>query len=127
VACVAPAPDAVAAPAAKKPSNEMPAGPHLTTGIHGVSTVDGSSVTPGDSAPKYPTQLRVANIQGSVVARFIIRQNGSVDPKSITIVKSTHDLFAASVRTWLESARFNSNQGGDKSPVTMPFVFSLSP
>jgi TonB family protein len=165
-ACVAPAPDVVAAPAApptdKRITNgssdqtmppserrvrqlvqlpfvfadttaakrtvEIPPRPHPATGSPSVATSAGSGVTfAGDSSPKYPALLRRANIEGSVIVRFVIRDDGSVDPESIEIVKSTHDLFTNSVRTWLDGARFTSHQAGRSSPVTMPFVFSLSP
>jgi TonB family protein len=79
--------------------------------------------------PEYPVQLRTANIQGQVTARFVVRADGRVDTATFEIVKSSHDLFTNSVREALKTFRFSPATIKGKPVdwlVTMPFVFSLS-
>jgi TonB family protein len=47
-------------------------------------------------ARHYPPMLREAGIEGSVMVRFRIRADGSVDTRSVEVMEATHDLFAAS-------------------------------
>jgi TonB family protein len=79
--------------------------------------------------PKYPVQLRIANIEGRVVARFVVRANGEVDTTTFVIVSSSHDLFSNSVREGVKTLHFSpATVKGNPVDwlVTMPFVFSLS-
>ena len=82
-----------------------------------------------DLPPKYPNQLRAANIEGQVLARFTVRENGTVDSNSIVILKADHPLFANAVRGALETSHFSpaTIKGRPVDWVmTMPFIFSLS-
>lgn len=71
-------------------------------------------------APRYPELLRSAEIEGAVIARFAYDASGGVDPSSVTIVTSTHDLLTKSVRTALASWR-----GAPGTSAQVPFVFVL--
>lgn len=62
--------------------------------------------SPGNGAPDYPAMLRAAAIEGQVLVRFIVDADGRVERSSIEIVRSTHTLFAESVRRWLPATRY---------------------
>src|SRR5207247_1275315 len=54
-------------------------------------------VTPlsGNMPPRYPDMLRSANVEGEVLAQFVVDENGNAEVQSLKILKSTHDLFTA--------------------------------
>ena len=88
-------------------------------------------VTPAAStpAPRYPDFLRRANIEGEVVAQFIVGPDGVADVRSLKVLKSTHDLFAKAVREALPQMRFNPARVGGKAVrqlVQQPFTFSIT-
>jgi TonB family protein len=64
-------------------------------------------------APVYPPALRLAGIQGSVDARFVIDTLGIVEPASVEVLESTHAGFEAAAKQAVRSARFNPARLGD--------------
>lgn len=79
--------------------------------------------------PRYPDQLRLANIEGRVIARFVVRADGQIDPTTFVVVSSSHDLFTNSVREGAKTFHFFPATIKGKPVdwlVTMPFLFSLS-
>src|ERR1043166_6222295 len=84
---------------------------------------------PSNQPPTYPNQLRAANIEGQVVAKFVVDTNGRADMKTFEIVKTDHELFTSAVRNVLPNYRFFPAELGGrkvKQLVQMPFVFTLS-
>jgi protein TonB len=78
--------------------------------------------------PRYPEALRAAGVEGTVVIRFAVDTGGSVDPASIEVISSTHELFTAAARQTLLRLRFfPAEVGGRKLRATalMPFQFTL--
>jgi protein TonB len=61
---------------------------------------------PGNPAPPYPASLRSAQIEGSVIARFVVDTLGRVEPASINFPEATHVLFADAVRQSLLRSRY---------------------
>lgn len=61
---------------------------------------------PGTTTPRYPPALQSAGLEGDVRARFVVDTLGRVEPESVRILESTHDLFARAVRDALTRARF---------------------
>jgi TonB family protein len=87
------------------------------------------SPRPGNRAPRYPDALRQANVEGEVLAEFIVDENGVADTTSFKVLKSTHDLFSITVRNALADFRFypaELNGRTVKQVVLMPFQFSLA-
>jgi len=81
------------------------------------------------ASPKYPAELRAANISGEVLAQFTVDTTGAPVVGTLKILKSTHDLFTQSVREALPTMRFNPALVGGKAVrqvVQMPFNFNLS-
>jgi protein TonB len=73
--------------------------------------------------------LRSANVEGEVLAQFIVDEDGVVDSTSFSVVRSTHELFTNAVLGSIRSFRFYPAQlNGQrvKQLVQMPFQFSLT-
>ena len=88
-----------------------------------------ASPIPGNPSPRYPDMLRSANVEGEVLAQFIVNADSTVDMGSFKVLRSTHDLFTASVRNALAQMRFDPAMVGShrvRQLVQMPFSFSLS-
>jgi protein TonB len=115
-------------------------GGHDSTGWRGSLTDDG----PGDSnewrgtelmmriveqaKPRYPDLLRQAGIDGRVLLRFTVDTTGRVDPASVAVVNSTHDLFTSAARTALLAFRFRPaevNGRHVRALAEMPFEFAI--
>jgi TonB family protein len=78
--------------------------------------------------PLYPSELRSARIEGSVLARFVVDTAGRVVMSSVTIERADHPRFAGAVIEVLQRWRFRPAElRGRKvsQQVTQPFVFVL--
>lgn len=79
--------------------------------------------------PRYPAVLRESGIDGRVLVRFVVDTSGRVDPASIRVVSSTHELFTRAVRDALGDFRFKPAEvGGRRVPALaeMPFEFRIT-
>ena len=84
---------------------------------------------PGNPSPRYPDMLRSANVEGEVLAQFVVDTTGRADMSQFKVLKSTHDLFTNSVRASLPQMKFYPAEVGGKKVrqlVQMPFQFSLT-
>ena len=84
---------------------------------------------PGTGNLRYPDALRSANVQGEVLAQFVVDVNGEVLPGSLRVLRSSHQLFTDAVVAALPSIRFEpAEKNGNKvrQLITRPFTFSLS-
>jgi periplasmic protein TonB len=73
--------------------------------------------------------LRSANVEGEVLAQFVVDTTGRADMSTFKILKSSHDLFTNSVRSVLPNMRFYAAEIGGrkvKQLVQMPFQFTLT-
>jgi TonB family protein len=124
-ACTMPAPDMVA-PRAADPL----AKPITPEGVFFDFQVDKPvSARPDNAPPVYPNKLRAANVEGTVIAKFVVDTNGAADMRTFEIVKSDHDAFSAAVRAGTANLRFYPARVGGrnvKQLVQMPFSFSLA-
>jgi periplasmic protein TonB len=80
-------------------------------------------------APRYPDMLRSANVEGEVLAQFVVDTTGRADMSTFKVLKTSHDLFTNAVRQSLPQYRFLAAEIGGKRVkqlVQMPFVFSLT-
>lgn len=92
---------------------DRPPGPIVPTvtapggGVHTSGGVDRiAAPLSGNGAPDYPRSLRTAGVEGSVLVTFVVDTTGRAEPGSITVVSSTHPLFADAVRQWLGRTRY---------------------
>jgi protein TonB len=84
---------------------------------------------PGNPPPRYPDMLRSANVEGEVLAQFVVDTTGRADRREFKVLKSTHDLFTNAVRSALPNMKFYPAEVGGrkvKQLVQMPFQFNLT-
>jgi protein TonB len=84
---------------------------------------------PGNPAPRYPDMLRSANVEGEVLAQFVVDTTGRADMSQFKVLKSTHDLFTNAVKASLPNMKFYPAEVGGRKVrqlVQMPFQFSLT-
>ena len=82
------------------------------------------------AAPAYPDSLRVAGVEGSVTAQFVVDTTGRVDVSSFVLLESTHGRFTQSVRQALPQMLFRPaelNGRKRRQLVQLPFIFKLQP
>ena len=60
----------------------------------------------GRGAPKYPPDLRSANVEGRVVATFVVDTTGRAERTTFRALQSTHPAFTQAVREALPQMRF---------------------
>jgi len=77
----------------------------------------------------YPELLRSAQVEGVVLASFVVNEDGVVDMSTFKVLKSDHDLFTSAVRTALPNLGYLPAEIKGvkvKQLVQQPFVFSLA-
>jgi TonB family protein len=87
-----------------------------------------ASASPSNVSPKYPAGLRAANVEGQVIAQFVVDTTGRPELRTFEIKSSDHQEFTAAVREALPRMRFSPAQVGGRPVrqlVRMPFVFSI--
>ena len=50
--------------------------------------------------------LRSSNVEGEVLAQFVVDTTGRAEMSTFKVLKSTHDLFTESVKASLPNMRF---------------------
>ena len=84
---------------------------------------------PGSGNIRYPDKLRIAHVEGVVLAQFIVDQEGNVEPGTFKVLKSSDDLFTQAVKLALPNMKFAPAEVKGvrvKQLVQQPFTFSLS-
>jgi periplasmic protein TonB len=101
----------------------------VTNGPFDAMQVERAVVALPGAAPTYPDMLRSAGVEGQVLVQFIVDTIGRAEAGSITVLSTTHDLFAQAVRTAVPRMRFRPAEIGGRPVrqlVQQPFGFSLS-
>lgn len=129
IACSMPAPDVVA-PRVNEPVTSIGAplpvaasSPFLEFQVEKPASAD-----PSNQPPRYPAQLRAANVSGAVKVRFVVDTAGAVDMRAFEVISSDHEAFTVAVRDALAKMKFSPAEAGGrkvKQMVAMPFAFSL--
>lgn len=94
-----------------------------------IATVERPAAMIAPPRPRYPEQLRAAGVTGHVVVRLVVDTAGRVEPGSIVIRESSHDLFTQAVRAVLHGLRFRPAEAGERKVrmlVDLPFHFRLN-
>ena len=84
---------------------------------------------PGTGNIRYPDQLRTANVEGEVLAQFVVDADGRYLDGSFKVLKSTNPLFDEAVKNSLPNMRFTPAMVKGKAIrqlMQLPFTFSLS-
>jgi protein TonB len=80
-------------------------------------------------APRYPEMLKSANVEGEVLAQFVVDTTGHAEMGTFKVLKSSHELFTQAVKNALVNMRFYPAEIGGrkvKQMVQQPFTFSLT-
>jgi TonB family protein len=83
----------------------------------------------GNRGPRYPEPLKAANVEGEVLAQFVVDEEGRVEIETFRVLKTSHALFSAAVRDALAEARYVPAEIGGKRVkqlVQQPFQFHLT-
>jgi TonB family protein len=83
---------------------------------------------PGSPTPRYPQILKEAGVEGGVVVAFVVDTNGVLDPASIKVIGTTHQLFAEAFIAVAPSMRFLPavlNGVKVRQVVQWPVLFNL--
>ena len=81
-------------------------------GVAHSDVVDSPVRVLSERVPRYPETLRAAGIAGTVAMRFVIDTLGRVEPSSLRVLASTHELFTRAVVASLRDARFTPGEVG---------------
>jgi len=66
-----------------------------------------ASPLPARGVPRYPVPLHASGVRGETHAQFIVGRDGRVEKPSIKILKSTNELFTASLLEAFPDMRFS--------------------
>jgi protein TonB len=83
---------------------------------------------PGSAQPRYPDILRSAGVEGEALVQFVVDTMGRAELNTFKVLRTTHELFAATVRNTLPNMRFIAAEVGGrkvKQLVQQPFVFAI--
>jgi TonB family protein len=84
---------------------------------------------PGNRGPRYPGILKPANVEGEVLAQFVVDEDGRVEIATFKVLKTSHALFSQAVLDALAEGRYVPAEIGGKKVkqlVQQPFQFHLS-
>lgn len=85
-------------------------------------------LAPGNRPPPYPSVLTSANVEGQVLATFVVDTTGRVDMSTFRILESDHDLFSNAVRNHIPNMRYYPAETGGRKVkmwVQQPFTFNI--
>jgi protein TonB len=80
----------------------------------------------GNPNPRYPSMLESTRVEGSVLVQFVVDTLGIADMSSFTVLQSSNELFAQSLRSTLPKWRFYPAEAGGrkvKQVVQLPLKF----
>jgi periplasmic protein TonB len=79
-------------------------------GVAHSDVVDSPVRVLSERVPRYPETLRAAGIAGTVAMQFVIDTLGRVEPGSLRVLASTHELFTRAAVASLRDARFTPGE-----------------
>jgi TonB family protein len=92
--------------------------------------VDRPAMALQGAAPRYPESLREQNIEGDVLAQFVVDANGVPDVSTFKVLRASDPAFGEAVRAALPDMRFSPAQLSDgtkvKQLVQQPFGFRVN-
>ncbi len=88
-----------------------------------------AAMASGQQNMRYPEMLRSAQVEGTVLASFVVDTSGKADMSTFKVLRSDHELFTVAVKNALPSIRYLPAEVGGrkvKQLVQQPFQFSLA-
>jgi protein TonB len=86
------------------------------------------AMIPGQAGPSYPDMLKSANVEGEVLAQFVVDTTGRYESGTFKVLKSSNEQFTNAVKNALPRMKFYPAEVGGrkvKQLVQQPFTFSL--
>ena len=86
-----------------------------------------ASLIAGSAIPRYPDSLWKEGVAGKVVIELVVNGDGNLDPASVNLVSSTHQLFTDAVQQSLATAKFKAatlRSRPVRKVLLVPFVFN---
>jgi protein TonB len=80
--------------------------------------------------PRYPEMLKAANIEGEVLAQFVVDTLGRAEIATFKVLRSSDDAFTQAVRNALPTMQFipaQIDQRKVRQLVQQPFIFARQP
>ena len=87
-------------------SERIAAGGSLLVPAHGDDATVTAPVLITAPTLRFPDELRAQRVEGEVVVQFRVNEKGRVEPSSMRVMQSEHELFTAVVRSALPRFRF---------------------
>jgi protein TonB len=87
------------------------------------------SLAGGAVRPRYPESLRLAGVEGRLIAVFVVDETGRAEVDSVRFTRSDNRLFEDAVKVALRRMQFVPAEIGGRKVrqlVQMPFVFTLN-
>lgn len=88
-----------------------------------------AAMAPGTNNMQYPEMLRSAQVEGTVLASFVVDTEGKAEMETFKVLRSDHELFTNAVKRALPRIRYLPAEVGGKPVkqlVQQPFVFNLA-
>ena len=131
-ACMVPSPNQVAGPANAPAPQAQSVGPtsaegkQAPAGAYFEFQVEQPARFVEGPAPVYPAALRAQNVNGQVIAQYVVDTTGLPIVSTFKVIESSHADFTAAVREAIDGMRFSpATVGGRKVKqlLQQPFVF----
>ncbi|MFL5500691.1 MAG: TonB family protein [Gemmatimonadaceae bacterium] len=104
--------------------------PTESNGVFQESEVEKAvSLAGGAVRPRYPESLRLAGVEGRLIAVFVVDETGRAEVDSVRFTRSDNRLFEDAVKVALRRMQFVPAEIGGRKVrqlVQMPFVFTLN-
>ena len=87
-----------------------------------------ASQYPGGPMPRYPENLQIAGVVGTVVAAFVIDTAGRVDMSTFKVIRSDNLSFTRAVKEAIALRRFHPAEKDGrrvKELLATPFTFDM--
>jgi TonB family protein len=111
------------------PSDARPVPVAATGDVHFEYQVEKPAAMRGGAGMTYPAALRAAKVEGTVLASFVVNEDGLVDLSTFTVLRSSDEAFTTAVREALPGMRFTPAELSGrrvKQLVQQPFVFNIA-
>jgi protein TonB len=124
----APPPAAPPAAAAPQPSAPAASGPADASSVEEPPVLANSGEVQRAVVRNYPALLRDAGVSGRARVRYVVREDGTVDPASVNVLDASRDAFGDAAKRALRSARYRpARVNGRPVRVTVTTSFAWAP
>jgi TonB family protein len=109
--------------------HEYPVAPDLAGVFFEFQVDKPAAQVPGSIQLRYPTLLQSRNVEGKVLAQFVVGADGRAEMDTWKVLESSHLLFSTAVEDAVQAARFHPAQLAGRTVrqlVQFPVAFTLN-